>query len=332
MVNQANNNKIMSYIKGTGQQKVIALSALGVLYLFFGVFGSNFFSSDTLISIFNSSYYTGFMVLGTTLVIITGGIDLSVGAVTVGAALVGGVAYNVWHLPIGMCLLVIIIVGVLFGLLNGILIGKMGLPPFIATLGTQFMSLGLCSVIAKVQTMRYPNVTDPDGWFKLVFFKTKSGFPMGAIWLAIFFVIALVILNKTKLGRYTYAIGSNEEAVKLSGINTGNWKVAIYTLAGFFAGIAGIIYAATYSAITPQTGNGLEMYAIAACVIGGTSLAGGIGTLGGTMIGVLVINVLKNGLMSMSLPVQWQQFLIGVVVIFAVLIDIIREKRAKRAN
>lgn len=332
MVNEVRSNKILPYIKGPGLQKVIALGALGFLYLFFGIFGSNFLTTGTLISIFDSSYYTGFMVLGMTLVIITGGIDLSVGTVTVGAALIGGVAYNVWHLPIGLCLLIIILVGVAFGFLNGVLIGKLGLPPFIATLGTQFISLGFCSVIAKVQTMRYPNITDADGWFKVVFFKTKSGFPMGAIWLTVFFVIALVMLNKTKLGRYTYAIGSNEEAVKLSGINTSNWKVAIYTLSGFFAGLAGIIYAATYSAITPQTGNGLEMYAIAACVIGGTSLSGGVGSLGGTMIGVLVINVLKNGLMSMSLPVQWQQFLIGVVVIIAVFIDIIRAKRASRAK
>lgn len=332
MDNEANNNKILAYIKGPGLQKVIALTALFVLYLFFGIFGSNFLSSSTLISIFDCSYYTGFMVLGMTMVVITAGIDLSVGTVTVGAALVGGVAYNVWHLPIGLCLLIIIVVGTLFGLVNGLLIGKLDLPPFIATLGTQFISLGFCSVIAKVQTMRYPNITDPDGWFKVVFFKTKSGFPMGAIWLAIFFIIGLVMLNKTKLGRYTYAIGSNEEAVKLSGINTSNWKIAIYTLAGFYAGLAGIIYAATYSSITPQTGNGLEMYAIAACVIGGTSLAGGVGSLGGAMIGVLVINVLKNGLMSMGLPVQWQQFFIGVVVIIAVFIDIIRAKKAGRAK
>lgn len=332
MDSKLNNNKISSFIHGSGLQKIIALAALGFLYLFFGIFGSNFFSTDTLISIFDSSYYTGFMVLGTTMVIITGGIDLSVGAVTVGAALVGGVAYNVWHLPIGICLLIIILVATSFGLINGLLIGKLGLPPFIATLGTQFIALGFCSVISKVQTMRYPSITDNDGWFKMVFFKTKTGFPMGAIWLTLFFIIALVILNKTKLGRYTYAIGSNEEAVKLSGINTGNWKVAIYTLAGTFAGLAGIIYAATYSAITPQTGNGLEMYAIAACVIGGTSLAGGVGSLVGTMIGVLVINVLKNGLMSMSLPVQWQQFLIGVVVIIAVLIDIVRAKSASKVK
>lgn len=322
-------SKAIAYMTGPGLQKVIAIATLIILYIFFGIFGQNFFSTDTLVSIFDSSYYTGFMAIGTTFVIITSGIDLSTGTVTVGSALVGGVAYNVWHWPIGAALVVILIVGIIFGLANGLMIGKLGLPPFIATLGTQFMSLGLCSVIANVQTMRYPNITDADGWFKVVFFKTREGFPMGAIWLILFFAIAFILLNRTKLGRYTFALGSNEEAARLSGINIANWKVLIYILAGLFSGLAGIIYAATYTSITPQTGNGFEMYAIAAAVIGGTSLAGGIGSLTGTLIGVFVINVLKNGLMSMGLPVQWQTFFIGLVVVLAVLLDVYRAKRAK---
>lgn len=322
---------VMAYIRGPGQQKAIALAALAVLYVFFCVFGSNFASMETLISIFDSSYYTGFMAIGMTLVIISGGIDLSVGTVTVGSALVGGVAYNVWKLPMGPCLVLIVATGTLFGLMNGVLVGKLSLPPFIATLGAQFISMGLCSVVARVQTMRYPSVNSADGWFKTVFFKTASGFPMGALWLLLFVAAMVVILHYTKLGNYTYAIGNSEETVRLSGIDTSSWKLLIYTVSGFFSGLAGVIYAATFTSITPQTGGGLEMYAIAACVIGGASLAGGVGSLVGTLIGVLVINVLKNGLMSMWLPVQWQQFLIGVVVVAAVLVDVIRSKRAAQA-
>jgi ribose transport system permease protein len=287
---------------------------------------------DTLVAILNSSYYTGFLAIGITFVIITAGIDLSIGTVMMGSALIGGVAYNIWHLPIGLALVIVIVSGTLFGVVNGVLIAKLSLPPFIATLGTQFISLGLCSVIANVQTQSYPAITDKDGWFKSVFFKTMSGVPMGIIWLAIFFAIAFVLLNKTRLGRYTFAIGSNEEAARLSGINTGNWKIAVYTLCGFYAGVAGVLYAATYTSIVPQTGNGLEMYAIAACVIGGTSLAGGIGSLTGTIIGVFVITVLKNGLMSMGLQVQWQTFFIGVVVILAVLLDIYRTKQQSKVK
>ena len=125
-------------------------------------------------------------------------------------------------------------------------------------------------------------------------------------------------------------MGSNEDAVELSGIQTSKWKTCVYIVNGFFVGLAGIIYAATYSTITPQTGNGQEMYAIAACVIGGTSLAGGVGTISGTILGVFVISVLKTGLLSMGLPVQWQQVLIGVVVLLAVLVDVIRAQKAKR--
>ncbi len=328
-----NNSKVSNLKKnmaGTGLQRVIAVGALIVLYIFFGIFGKHFLTTDTFVSILDSSYYIGFLALGTTFVVITGGIDLSSGTVMVGSALIGGVAYNVWGCPIVISLMIVMLSAILFGVFNGFLVGKLGLPPFIATLGTQFISLGYCSVIAKVQTQTYPSLTSEDGWFKQVVYK-NHGFPMGIVWLILFFAVAWVILNKTVLGRYTYAIGSNEEAVELSGIKSNNWKILIYIVNGFFCGLAAIIYAATFSTITPQTGNGQEMYAIAACVIGGTSLSGGIGSLSGTIIGVYVISVLKTGLLSMGLPVQWQQVLIGVVVLLAVLIDVIRMKRAKTA-
>ena len=232
--------------------------------------------------------------------------------------------------PLPNIVLADLLTGVLFGVGNGVLVGFLHLPPFIATLGMQFVSLGLCAVIAQVQTQTYPSLVSPDGWFKKVLYKANS-LPVGIIWLAAFFALAWFILKRTKLGRYTYAIGSNEEAVELSGVMVSTWKFWVYVLNGFFCGLAGIIYAATFSSITPQTGNGQEMYAIAACVIGGTSLAGGVGSLWGTIIGVFVISVLKTGLLSMGLPVQWQQCLIGVVVVLAVLLDVIRSRRARRS-
>ncbi len=311
-------------------QQLMALAALVILYVYFAIFGRRFLSPSTFVSILDSSYYIGFLAIGMTFVIITAGIDLSSGTVMVGSALVGGVAYNVWHLPIAVSLLVVLLTGVLFGVGNGVLVGFLHLPPFIATLGMQFVSLGLCAVIAQVQTQTYPSLVSPDGWFKKVLYKANS-FPVGIIWLAAFFAVAWFILKRTKLGRYTYAIGSNEEAVELSGVMVSTWKFWVYVLNGFFCGLAGIIYAATFSSITPQTGNGQEMYAIAACVIGGTSLAGGVGSLWGTIIGVFVISVLKTGLLSMGLPVQWQQCLIGVVVVLAVLLDVIRSRRARRS-
>ena len=320
---------IKSYLLGPGLQKLIAVGSLVVLYIFFAIFGTHFLSSDTLVSILDSSYYIGFIAIGMTFVIITGGIDLSCGTVMVGSALIGGVAYNVWHIHIVATLLIVLLSATAFGLCNGLLVGKLHLPPFIATLGMQFISLGICSVVAKVQTQTYPSLNSPDGWFKQAVYKV-NGFPIGIVWLIVFFCIGWILLNKTVLGRYTYAIGSNEEAVELSGIKTDNWKILVYVVNGVFAGFAGIIYAATFSTITPQTGNGQEMYAIAACVIGGTSLSGGLGSLSGTSIGVFVISVLKAGLLSMGLPVQWQNVLIGLVVLLAVLVDVIRMKKIKK--
>lgn len=322
------NNDGLSLMRKNGVQKFFALAALIILYVFFAVFGRNFFTFSSLVNILDASYYVGFMAIGATFVVITGGIDLSLGTNMMCAALLGGVAYNVWKWPIAFCLIFVIVVGTLFGLLNGVLIAKLKLPPFIATLGTMLITMGLGSIIANVTTQRYPMITDPDGWFKTVFFKTKTGFPMGAIFLVIFLVLALILLNKTKLGRYTYAIGSNEEAARLSGVKTDNWKLLIYVISGFFAGISGIIYAATYTTILPGTGNGLELSAISAVVIGGTSLSGGVGTLTGSMIGVFIMSVLKTGLMSVNLQGQWQTFFTGIVVIAAVLLDIYRTKKA----
>ncbi len=316
-------------LSGPAMQQVMALVALVILYVFFAIFGNRFATADTFVSILDSSYYIGFLAIGMTFVIITAGIDLSSGTVMVGAALVGGVAYNVWHLPIAVSLLIVLLVGVLFGVGNGILVGYLHLPPFIATLGMQFVSLGLCAVVANVQTQTYPALSSPDGWFKQVIYNSHS-LPVGVLWLAAFFAMAWFLLKRTKLGRYTYAIGSNEEAVELSGVVVKHWKFWVYVINGFFCGLAGVIYAATFSSITPQTGNGQEMYAIAACVIGGTSLAGGIGSLWGTLIGVFVISVLKTGLLSMGLPVQWQQVLIGVVVVLAVLLDVVRTRSSGR--
>ena len=301
---------------------------------------STFLNITNLSNILTQSSVRMIIALGVAGVIVTRGTDLSVGrqvglAAVVAATMlqavdnVNKVFPEMGVMPIPVVILLVCAIGALIGLLNGIIVAILNVTPFIATLGMQFVSLGLCAVIAQVQTQTYPSLVSPDGWFKKVLYKANS-LPVGIIWLAAFFALAWFILKRTKLGRYTYAIGSNEEAVELSGVMVSTWKFWVYVLNGFFCGLAGIIYAATFSSITPQTGNGQEMYAIAACVIGGTSLAGGIGSLWGTILGVFVICVLKTGLLSMQLPVQWQQVLIGVVVLLAVLMDVIRTRRAKK--
>lgn len=312
--------------------KLLAPLVLVLLYIFFSIFGNNFFSKDYLINILDGSYYIGFMAIGVTFVIITGGIDLSLGTTMMCAALLGGAAYNTWQWPMWQCLLFVVFVATVIGLVNGVLIAYLNLPPFIATLGTQMMGMGFGAIVTKVQTMRYPTFGTADGWFKNVFYKTTDGFPVGVLWLAGFFLIALLLLNKTRFGRYTFAIGSNREAARLSGIKVQRWLAGIYTFCGFCCGLAGVFYAAVYTSIIPSTGNGQELLGIAGVVIGGTSMSGGVGTLSGSIIGVFVMSVLKQGLMSMGLQSHWQTFFTGLVVIGAVLLDQYRLKQAGKVK
>ena len=249
--------------------KLLAPMVLFGLIIFFSIFGNNFFSLDYLINVLDASYFIGFMAIGVTFVIITGGIDLSLGTNMMCAALIGGYAYNAWHWPMGYCLVLVITFATLLGLINGIMVAYLNLPPFIATLGMMMMGMGFGSIATNVQTMRYPTFGTKEGFFKNLFYKTTSGFPIGALWLVGFFVVAHVILNNTRFGRYTFAIGSNKEAARLSGIKIRPWFAAVYTFCGFCSGFAGVFYAAVYTSIIPQTGNGLELLGIAGVVIGG---------------------------------------------------------------
>ena len=316
-------------------QKALAPAALVILYILFAILGNNFFTWDTAENILQSAYYIGFMAFGVTFIIITGGIDLSLGTVMMCSALIGAYAFNAWGLPLGVGVVITLGIAMAFGLMNGVMIAKLGLPPFIATLGSQMISMGIGSIITKVQAQTWPAASaEVGGWFKKALVRTKvfDAIPIGAIWLAVFFVIACLILHKSKFGRYLYAIGSNEEAARLSGINTANWKIGAYVLSGFFIGMAALFYAAVYSTITPGTGAGQEMHGITGVVVGGTSMAGGSGTMVGTLIGVFIMSVIKNGLPACGLQAPWQNFFTGLVVIGAVLLDIQRTKAAAKVK
>ena len=332
----------MSKVKNTEKkgfkldmQKALAPAALVILYVLFAIVGNNFFTWDTAENILQSAYYIGFMAFGVTFIIITGGIDLSLGTVMMCSALIGAYSFNAWGLPLGVGVLITLAIAMVFGLMNGVMIAKLGLPPFIATLGSQMISMGIGSIITKVQAQTWPAASaEIGGWFKKALVRTKvfDIIPIGAIWLLVFFIIAALILHKSKFGRYLYAIGSNEEAARLSGINTANWKIGAYVLSGFFVGMAALFYAAVYSTITPGTGAGQEMHGITGVIVGGTSMAGGSGTMVGTLIGVFIMSVLKNGLPACGLQAPWQNFFTGIVVIGAVLLDIQRTKAAAKVK
>jgi len=315
-------------------QKLFAPLVMVLLYIFFSIFGVNFFSLESLVNVLNASYFIGFMALGVTFVIITGGIDLSLGTTMICGMLIGGMAQG-WGLSVWASLALGVTVSTLIGLLNGLMIAYLKLPPFIATLGTQMMGMGFGAIITKVTTMRYT-----DQSFKHLFYKLGNeetlgimrSFPIGIVWLTAVFLVAWVVLNRTKFGRYTFAMGSNYEAARLSGIKTKQWLTLVYTLCGFFCGVAGIFFAAVYTTIIPSTGNGLELLAIAGVVIGGTSMSGGTGSLTGTIIGVFTMSILRTGLMSMGLQGQWQTFMTGAVVVGAVLLDQYRVSQTNKVK
>jgi len=314
--------------------KFLAPAALVILYLFFGAFGRNYFSYPTMVNIINNAYYIGFIAMGVTFVIISGGIDLSIGTVMMASAIIGGTAMK-HGLPMVPSLLLIIVVGTAFGFLNGIMVARVKMPPFIVTLGTMMISMGLGSIASNVQSVTFPIRGAPGGWFKSIFLylsPTGVGFTTGALLLAIVAVICHILLSNTKLGRYTYAIGSNMEAARLSGVDVEKWQMLVYVITGATAGIGGISYAAIYTTVLPAQGQGFELNAIAAAVIGGTSLAGGVGTIWGTVIGVFIMSVLATGLPSLNLEAHYQTFFTGVIVIGAVLLDMYRTRKAAEVH
>ncbi|RKX77436.1 MAG: ABC transporter permease [Spirochaetes bacterium] len=330
-----NNKKMGNRIREIGMQKFLAPAALVILYIFFGIFGRNFFSFTSLVNILDASYYIGFIAIGVTFVIITGGIDLSVGTVMMCAAIIGGTAYKSWGWPMWLSLILILIVATAFGYFNGIMVSRLKLPPFIATLGTMMISMGVGSIISNVRSATFPIRSEPDGWFKSIFkYLGDDGLtiPTGFIVLIITAIIAYLILTKTKMGRYIFAVGSNKEAARLSGVDVQKWEMMAYVISGLTAGIGAIAFAAVYTTVMPAQGQGFELYAIAGAVIGGTSLSGGVGSVFGTLIGVYIMSTLRVGLPSMDLQAHYQTFFTGVVVIGAVLLDLYRNKRASEVR
>lgn len=315
-----------------GNQQFVVVLALIVICFAFSIMTDKFLQASTFTNIAKSCYYIAFMAIGVTFVICTGGIDLSIGTLAICSALIGGTFMEKGFPMLGV-LVIMLAVGILFGLFNGILVAKLGLPAFIATLGTMMITRGLGSIVSKTRTITFPQGDQPGAWFRELFMITKDGgllpknFPTGFILLGICAVIMAVILNKTRTGRYILAIGSNKEATRLSGINTVKYEILAYVISGFFAALAGIAYVAVYATAQPNTGNGFELDAIAGVVIGGTSLSGGVGSIIGTLIGVFIMAVLKIGFPYIGVQSHYQLFITGIILIFAVFMDIINRKR-----
>lgn len=319
------NNKV-KFSELLKSQRLVATVALIAIYFFFYVKSVPFRTSSTTASIFDSSYYLGFLAIGVTFTIATGGFDLSMGTSMVCSALIAGFVTQKYNLPMSVCLILILVISTLFGAFNGFMITKLHISSFIATLVTQMITTGLGSIVTNVQTINYPLRGSEGGWYKSLF-KLDSGFPIGIFVLLGIAILMAIILNKTKFGRYILAIGSNKEAARLSGINVTKYEFLAYVLCGFFVGLGAIAYVATYTTVMPGNGAGFEFEAIAASVLGGTSLAGGSASIVGTIIGLFIMTILKVGLPFIGLQPHYQTFITGFVILLAVYLDIYKRRK-----
>ena len=308
-------------------QQLLAFASLIAIVIVFSILSPHFFTPNNIVSVLTAATVTGILALGTTFVIITGGIDLSIGTGMILCGVMTGVFLTYWGWPLWAGVLGAIIFGGLIGFINGFNVSILGIPPFIATLGMMLIASGLSLVISGTKPIYFPNHPDFQSIMNLSIIP-GTRFPLGvAIFIAVI-VVSAIILSKTIVGRYSFSIGSNEAATALSGVNVRKWKIIIYTMSGLFVGLAGVLSASRLSSAQPTGGMGLELEAIAAVVIGGTSLQGGKGSIIGTVIGALIMAVLTNGLRIISVPQEWQSVAVGCVILIAVYLDMLRRRSA----
>ena len=318
-------------LAAAAHQRVLAFASLIVLLICFSLASPNFMQTSNMIAILQAASVNGVLAIAVTLVIITGGIDLSVGTMMTFCAVITGVVLTYAGLPLLVGVVAAILTGALCGFASGTFVAKMAIPPFIATLGMMLILKGLSLVISGTRPIYF---NDTPGFSEIsrgsLIGEIIPSVPIPNGVLILFLVAAGVsyVLNRTVLGRYTFALGSNEESVRLSGVNTDRWKILIYALSGAIVGIAGLLIASRLNSAQPALGLGYELEAIAAVVIGGTSLSGGRGSVLGSLIGALIMAVLTNGLRVLSVAQEWQTVVTGAIIILAVYADMMRRRRA----
>ena len=302
--------------------QLAAAGALIVVFVFLSFASPVFLSADNLFNIGVQTSYTAVIAIGMTLVIITAGIDLSVGSVAALSGVVGVVLMVQVGIPVVPAIIGGVLVGGLCGLVNGLLVSVAGLNPFIATLGMLSVARGLVYIPTNAKAV----FGAPDS-FRLLGQGVIGAIPIPIIVVAVVAIVGYVVLSRTKLGRYAYAMGSNHEAARLSGIPIKRYLTSVYVISGALAGFGGMIASSQVASGQPNFGMGLELDAIAAAVIGGASLFGGQGTVVGTLIGAFLIALIRNGSVLLDVNIYYQQVIIGVVIWVAVLWDQYRRRR-----
>ena len=315
----------MTSIKRYFKDNLGIIAALAVMIIFLYVFPrthTTFLTKTNIFNVLRQSSTNLMLACGMTMVIILGGIDLSVGSIIAMSGVLGAAAV-VWHgMPEIVGILIAILSGVIFGLLNGFVIAKTQIPPFIVTLASMNIAKGIAYVYSGGKPIRCMT----DAW-KFLGAGNVAGVPTPVITMTIVFIVSVLFLNRTRIGRHIYAVGGNDTAAKFSGIDTAKVKFVVFSFSGLMAGLAGITIASRLYSGTCTSGDGAEMDAIAAVVVGGTSMSGGSGKLGGTLIGVLIIGILNNGLNLMGVNSDWQYIIKGAVILLAVYTDFLRSRK-----
>ena len=298
------------------------VGALVIMVLVLSIFAPDFASVDNLLNDARNFSFVGIVVLGQAMVMITGGIDLSVGSVW-GLAAVSSAALMAAGLPtIPACGLALLIAASV-GLFNGLCVTKLRMPPFVPTLATMSIARALALVITRGKSI---DGFRPDGdWFYALGGGDTFGLPNPFVIFLVLSIIVGVVLKRSVYGRQLYAVGGNERAARLTGLDTDRLKLSVYVIAALLAGLAGIIEVSYLSSAISNQGTGKELSVIAAAVIGGTNLNGGEGTVIGVFVGTVILEVLRNGLVLMGTDAYWQGVFVGTVIVFAVFIDQLRK-------
>ena len=297
------------------------LAGLVFIYVVFSVVSGTFRTLDTAQTILTQAVILGTMAAGPTIVLISGGLDLSIGSLFALVAVVIGLMLNA-HVPVALVVVLSLAFGAVCGTLNGAITVGTGIPAFIGTLGMMKVYRGIAELLGANQDMSK---------FPASFQAIGAGYAIPISIMVVSFLLVYVFLSRTKLGYNCYAIGGSNEVSRLAGVPVKKYYLVYYTIGGLFTAVSALILAARLNFTNTSWGNGMELDAIAAVIIGGTSLSGGVGGIGRTVIGVLIVTTLNTGLSHLGVSSSWQRVSIGVVIIFAVWLDVVQRRRELRA-
>lgn len=310
--NRLKNNMVTSMLRGNAGI-IAVLLMIGVALSFLSPY---FLTYDNLISVLRQISNNIYLALGMTMVIILGGIDLSVGSIVAmcGTVTVGLITTQGW--PMALAIPVGLLLGTLVGFINGFFVAQFRVPAFIITLSTMNIAKGIAYIYSGGRSTRIV-----DDRFNLIGTGYLGPIPLPVVYMVLLIALFILLMNRTRFGTYIYAVGGNRESAHLSGVNMKMVEIAVFTISGFLAAFAGLVLSARMFSGQPSVGEGYELDAIAACVLGGVSMSGGVGRISGTIFGAMVIGIISNGLNLMSVSSFWQLVVKGIIIATAVLLD-----------